>query len=136
MPRSTRHRTTRHSGPQTTPRHVWLAALGLAAVARREAATAASIAREELPRLGGQALRLAGDARDVARGIALTVQERVGPELGRVGDALQARIDALYRSVAARPAASRTRRAPARRASGRNAAGRKQAESRIARKGR
>ncbi len=132
MARTTRH----HALPRTTPRHLWLAALGVAAVARREAATAAAIAREELPRLRDDALRFAGDARDVARGIALTAQERLGSGVERIAGEAQVRLSPVLARIGLRLPATRARRAPAKRTTRRAAAGRKQAESRVARKGR
>ena len=132
MARSTRQ----HSTPRTTPRHMWLAALGVAAVARRETATAAAIAREELPRLRDGALRFAGDARDVARGLALTAQERFGSDVERIVDDLRTRLAPVLARSGLRVRATGVRRAPAKRIARRAAAGRKQAASRIARKGR
>lgn len=125
-------RNPRRNRPETTPRHVWLAALGVAAVARREAATAAAIARGEWPRLRADAARFAMDARDVARGIALTVQEQAAPRLARAGDALQALLRHPGRRHA--PGPRRASRTPA--GGTRSAAGRRQAEGRIARRGR
>ena len=126
-------RKTRHATPRTTPRHLWLAALGAVVVARREAGIAAGIARDEACRVGGQAAQLASDTRDVARGLAITVQEQAGPRLAQAGSAITARLaPVVERLLTPAPAARRPRKAPARRA----AAGRTQAASRIVRKGR
>ena len=57
-----------HQGSETTLRQAWLAALGLCAIARREAATAAGIAQEEAIRLRRQGGAMAEDALNIARG--------------------------------------------------------------------
>lgn len=127
------------NAPETTPRHLWLAALGAVSVARREALTAASIALEEAVRLGANARQFASDAGDVALGVAATVQERVEPRLEAVGAALAERLGPLFRhaGATARPASKRTRRAPRKQAaSPRSAAARRKAATRVASKGR
>lgn len=114
-------RVAQHAS-RTTPRHVWLAALGLMAVARREAPAAIGIAAARADRLRRSAFGLAGDARDIARGVAITLQE-----------AVSARITSR-RSI--RMPARKPRKSVGTSTGRRSAAGRRQASVRIARKGR
>lgn len=108
---SRQHRRQRRAGtPQTTPRHVWLAALGAVAVARREARTAAEAALAAAQRAGRDARRLAIDVRDVARGIAITAEERLQPALSQARAEVEARLAAvMYRLDAAQRRPARTR---------------------------
>lgn len=82
----------------TTPRHLWLAGLGLVAVARREAPLVASRLAAEASVAGNRAMQFACDVRDVARGAALTL-----------GEALEARVQG------AAPAPRKTSRAASKR---------------------
>ncbi|MCL1633531.1 hypothetical protein M2650_02575 [Luteimonas sp. SX5] len=77
---------------ETTLRHVWLAAIGAAVVARREARTAFEIAVEEAGKLRGRAGYFAADAVAVARGGLLTVAERVEPKLRQAGGDIETRL--------------------------------------------
>jgi hypothetical protein len=120
--RNTSARRKATHATRTTPRHMWLAALGLVAVARREAPTAIGSAAAQADRLRQSAFGLARDARDITRGVAITLQE-----------AVSARI-ASRRSV--RKPARKPRKTPGGSAGRRSAAGRRQASVRIARKGR
>lgn len=120
-PRKIHRRTKAGHAAETTPRHLWLAVLGLVAVARREAPDAVANAAGEAEKLRRGVVRAAGDARDLARGIAITLQEAMA---------------ARFASRTATRKAARNPRKAARPASRRSAAGRRQASVRIARKGR
>ncbi len=108
---------------ETTLRHVWLAALGAAVVARREVRTAGEIAVEETGKLRARAVRFAADAAAVARGGVLTVAERIEPRLQDMGGEIEARLAPVLQKFglaaetrrpvrkARRPAAKMTRRA-------------------------
>ena len=78
------------------PRHLWLAGLGLAAVARREAGNAACAALASANAWRGRASSFAGDASSVVRGGALTLREKIEPVLGGLGDAIEARFSPLF----------------------------------------
>lgn len=135
--RKTARRTA--AAPQTTPRHLWLAALGAVAVARREALGALGTAVQEAGRVARQASRLAGDARDVARGVAITLGERVEPRAQRFSAEVEARLAPVLDKFGvpqARRKPARRPRGPARKSSARSASARKQAATRVARKGR
>lgn len=133
---------------QTTPRHLWLAAIGAVAMARREALTAAGIALDETGKLRGQLLQFAGDVRDVARGAAMTVQEalqdRIEPQVGKLkAGNFSAEVEARLAPVLAKFGIDPGKRKPVRKAgtarkasSRRSAAARKRAGVRVARKGR
>lgn len=92
---------------QTTLRHVWLAVLGAAAVARREVRTAGEIAAEEAGKLRTRAVRFAADAAAVARGGALTVAEQVEPNIQRLGGEIESRLAPVLAKLGL---ASKTRR--------------------------
>lgn len=69
--------STTRSTLEFTPRHLWLALLGTAGLARRELATGACAASARAQRFG-KALRVgAEDAGDIALGAVLTVQEKL-----------------------------------------------------------
>ena len=112
-PRRQRRAGTR----QTTPRHVWLAALGAVAVLRREARAGAESALAAAQRAGCDARRLAGDARDVARGIAMTAEERLQPTLSQARAEVEARIAAVLSRLDATARGAAKPRATARRTS-------------------
>ena len=150
--KSTRRRNA--GNKQTTPRHLWLAAIGAVAVARREALTAAGAAIDGAGKLRGQLLQLGGDLRDVARGAAMTVQEALQDKVELKVDRLKAsnfsaEVEARLAPVLAKFGVDPGRRKPARKArktgktgktgktaTRRSAAARKQAGTRVARKGR
>lgn len=118
--RNTSMRRKATHATRTTPRHVWLAALGLVAVARREAPVAIAGAGTRVDRFRQDAIGLARDVRDIARGVAITLQEAVSSRIAS--------------GRPARKPVRKPRRAPG--AGRRSAAGRRQASVRIARKGR
>ena len=103
-------KTTPASEP-IAPRQLWLAGLGLAAVARREAGNAACAALASANAWRDRAAAFAGDARDVARGGALTLREQIEPALGGLAATVEARIAPLLdRAGIARPATARPAR--------------------------
>ncbi len=93
------------------PRQLWLAGLGLAAVARREAGDAACSALAAANAWRDRAAVFAGDARDVVRGGALTLREKIEPALEGLAATVEARIAPLLdRAGLARPATARVAR--------------------------
>lgn len=125
---------------QTTPRHLWLAALGAAAVARRKA----HAALDDAERLRRDARRLAAEAHDIALGAAITVQETVGPrieaQMARLGAGIGVRLAPLFARMDPKPAARRPTRTsgrPASKKAGQRGSGaRTKAATRVMRKGR
>ena len=89
-------RKSSHRGSETTPRHAWLAALGLFVVARREAVTAVDIAFEEAIKLRKRAVGFGADARAIARGGAITLREQVEPVIAQVGASIEARLAPVF----------------------------------------
>lgn len=73
-------------------RHAWLASLGLASVARREAGNAFASAAATADRLQRRAAGYAVDALDIARGGAITLREQVEPRIAGIGAEIQARL--------------------------------------------
>lgn len=112
--RKTTTRTTRRNASgtrQTTPRHVWLAVLGAVAVARRETLAGAEAAIDAAARLRSDACSFAVDARDVARGAAMTIGEQFEPALARASGEFEARIaPVLGRFGFAAPSRTATRK--------------------------
>lgn len=110
---ATRNNTT--VSEPLSPRHLWLAWLGLAAVTRREAGNAACAALASANAWRDRAATFAGDARDVVRGGALTLREQIEPALDGLAATVEARLAPLLdRAGIVRPstarAASKTRR--------------------------
>jgi hypothetical protein len=133
-------RATSGTSRQTTPRHLWLAALGAAAVARRKARAAF----DDADRLRQDALRLAADAHDIALGAAITVQETVGPridaQMTRLSAGIGSRLAPLFERLDPKPAARRparkSRRPALKKATQRGSGARTKAATRVKRKGR
>ncbi len=92
---------------ETTLRHVWLAAIGAAVVARREARTAFEIAVEEAGKLRGRAGYFAADAVTVARGGLLTVAERIEPKLRQAGGDIENRLAPILAKLGLTPKSRR-----------------------------
>ena len=93
------------------PRQLWLAGLGLAAVARREAGNAACAALASANAWRDRAATFAGDARDVVRGGALSLREKIEPALDDLAASVEARIAPLLdRAGIARPVTARAAR--------------------------
>ena len=88
-------KTTPASEP-IAPRHLWLAGLGLAAVARREAGNAACTALTAANDLRTRATTLAADTGAVVRGSLLTLRQKIEPALGELGEAVEARFSPLF----------------------------------------
>lgn len=137
--RKTSRRSKTASSKQTTPRHLWLAALGAFSLVRREARTAAGIALEEAVKLRDNAIQFAGDAVDVARGAAMTAQEQMEPQVSRFSAEVEARLAPVLEKFGMQAPVKKPARKPrktAKTTTRRGAAARKQAATRVARKGR
>jgi hypothetical protein len=82
---------TAQSTLEVTPRHLWLALLGGANIARRGLVDGACNARVRAVEFG-QIVRAGGDdARDIARGVLLTVQEKLAKKPQRKATRRRAR---------------------------------------------
>lgn len=68
---------TAHSTLEVTPRHLWLALIGSAAVARRGVASGLCMAGTRAQQFGKAVRAGSEDARDIARGLAMTAQEKL-----------------------------------------------------------
>ncbi|MDN5782086.1 MAG: hypothetical protein L0H23_08710 [Luteimonas sp.] len=133
-------------GKQTSLRHLWLASLGVAVLARRGARETVVGAINEAGKLRMRAIGIADDAAAIARGGLATVREQVDPVLERVatrvGQGLAPVLERAGRAPKApaprKPQARRAARKPAakKKATPRSASARKQAERRVASKGR
>ena len=128
-------KTTPASEP-IAPRHLWLAGLGLAAVARREAGNAACTALTAANDLRTRATTLAADTGAVVRGSLLTLREKIEPALGELGEAVEARFSPLFVGIGiVRPTAKRAPRT-GRRPAAKKAPARRQPRKAPARKAR
>jgi hypothetical protein len=133
-------------GKQTNLRHLWLASLGAAVVARREARGTIASALGNVVRLRDRATGLVEDTAAIARGGLATVREQVEPMMGRAaarigqgfGPVLERFGRAPKKPVPRKPQAHRAARKPAakKKATPRPMSARKQAERRVASKGR
>ena len=132
-------KTTRKT-PEPTLRHVWLAGLGLIAVARREALTTFADAAGKLPAARQQAGAFAGQARRDVRERLAEAREQGEASVERFSADVEARLQPVLvklglKTSARRKPASRTRKTPAAKRT-RAAAPRKAAAKRPARRSR
>lgn len=81
-------------------RHVWLALLGVVAVAERRSCKAVGAVVDDAAQAGKQLRQLATDTGYVLRGAAMTVQERIDPALQQLGKDMNARLASLRRARA------------------------------------
>lgn len=135
-----------HGTRQTTPRHLWLAALGLAAVTRRGLQAGLRQVDAGSDRLREDARRALADAAAVARGAAVTLREgarHAAPVLADLQRGLGSRLAPVFGAIRGgrasdaprRPRKARPAKTPAR-PGGRGTGGRRKAATRVARKGR
>ncbi len=104
-------KTARSSFPASVgARHVWLALLGVVAVAERRSCRAVGAAVDDAAQAGKQVLQLATDTGYVLRGAAMTVQERIDPALQQLGRNVNAQLAALRRGSRASGTSTRRRR--------------------------
>ena len=68
---------TAQSTLEVSPRHLWLALIGGAEVARRNLVSGLCMARGRAQQVGGIVRSGSEDARDIARGVLLTAQEKL-----------------------------------------------------------
>ena len=116
------------------PRQLWLAGVGLAAVARREAGNAACAALASANAWRDRVATFAGDARDVVRGGALSLREKIEPALDGLAASVEARVAPLLdRTGMARQMSAGATRKP-RRPSAKKLATRRQPRKAPARK--
>ncbi|CAN7357186.1 hypothetical protein LJR143_001897 [Pseudoxanthomonas sp. LjRoot143] len=109
-------KTTRKT-PEPTLRHVWLAGLGLIAVARREAVAAATDASDRLQAARKQAETFAGQAQRDVLGRLAEVREQGEASVERFSADVEARLEPVLTKLGlkkpARKAAPRARKKPA-----------------------
>ncbi len=103
--------------PEPTLRHVWLAGLGLIAVARREALAAVTDAGDRLQAARQQAEALAGQAQRDVLGRLSDVREQGEASVERFSADVEARLQPVLVKLGlkkpARKPATRTRKPPA-----------------------
>lgn len=89
---------------EPTLRHVWLAGLGLVAVARREALTAANDAADRIVSLREQAEKLANDTQANVLGGLASVREQGEARVGRFSAEVEARLAPVLEKLGLKPA--------------------------------
>ncbi|MEL1264278.1 hypothetical protein [Pseudoxanthomonas putridarboris] len=95
---------SRAKTPEPTLRHVWLAGLGLAAVARREAITAANDAAARVVALRRQAGKLASDTQANVLGGIASVREQGEARVGQFSAEVEARLAPVLSKLGLKPA--------------------------------
>ncbi|MGH8079895.1 MAG: hypothetical protein ACREP7_04920 [Lysobacter sp.] len=102
---------------ETTLRHLWLAGLGLAVIARREALAGAGRAAGRVEALQQRVRDLASDARSNVRGGIENVRDQVEPKVIKFSADVEARLapvlDKLGLKTGNKPRAQRKSRKPA-----------------------
>lgn len=101
---------TKTKTQETTLRHLWLAGLGVVAVARREAANAASDAAARVESLKQQAGKLANDAQANVRGGIASVREQGEAKASRFSADVEARLAPVLAKLGLKPAARKATR--------------------------
>lgn len=121
---------------ETTLRHVWLASLGLVAVARRETMNAANDAVAKVEALKQQAGKLAGETRSNVRGGIASVREQGEARVGQFSADVEARLAPVLVKLGLKPtpAAKARGRKPAKKVVAKRAPARKPAAKRVVRK--
>ncbi len=122
----------------TTLRHVWLAGLGLVAVARRETLNAANDAVAKVEAFKQQAGKLAGETQaNVLDGIA-NVREQGEARVGQFSADVESRLAPVLVKLGLKPkpAAKKRGRKPAKKVVAKRAPARKPAAKRVVRKAR
>lgn len=90
--------------PEPTLRHVWLAGLGLVAVARREAVTAANDAAARIVSLREQAEKLASETQANVRDGIASVREQGEARVGQFSADVEARLAPVLVKLGLKPA--------------------------------
>ena len=121
---------------ETTLRHVWLAGLGLVAVARRETLNAANDAVAKVEAFKQQAGKLAGETQANVRGGIASVREQGEARVGQFSADVESRLAPVLVKLGLKPkpVAKKRGRKPAKKAAAKRAPARKPAAKRVARK--
>ncbi|HEY5971682.1 MAG TPA: hypothetical protein VIT22_06845 [Pseudoxanthomonas sp.] len=96
---------------ETTLRHLWLASLGLAAVARRETLNAVNDAAAKVESFKKQAGKLANEAEANVRGGIASVREQGEAKVGQFSAEVEARLAPVLVKLGLKPNAGKAKRA-------------------------
>jgi hypothetical protein len=123
---------------ETTLRHVWLAGLGLVAVARRETLNAANDAVAKVEAFKQQAGKLAGETQANVRDGIASVREQGEARVGQFSAEVESRLAPVLVKLGLKPkpAAKKRGRKPAKKVVAKRAPARKPAAKRAVRKAR
>ena len=121
---------------ETTLRHVWLAGLGVVAIARRETLNAANDAAARVGVLKKQAAKLADEAQNNVRDGIASARVQGEAKVGQFSAEVEARLAPVLVKLGLKPKAKRVVRSrkPASKAAAKRAPVRKPATSRTVRK--
>ena len=89
--------------PETSLRHLWLAGLGVVAIARRETRNAANDAVARIDALKQQAAKLAGEAQNNVRGGIASVREQGEARVGQFSADVEARLAPVLAKLGLKP---------------------------------
>lgn len=110
--KSTRSNRSTAKAPETSLRHLWLAGLGAAAIARRESLGAGRQALARIASLRQRALRLAGEVQGNACGGIASIREQGEARVGRFNAEVEARLAPVLAGLGLKPKpAARARKA-------------------------
>lgn len=132
-------RTTRRGANTANPRNsasrrLWLAGLGALKVGGRRAGETLEAVASGAEGRRREARRLARDARDIARGAAITVGEQLRPRLLELGEALRSRLSPSRVREASTKRGPRPSRSASTAGGARKAAARRRTGERMARR--
>lgn len=103
-------KTTKSKAQETTLRHLWLAGLGVVAVARRETSNAANDAAARVASLRTQAGKLAQEAQANVRGGIASVREHGEAKATRFSADVEARLAPVLVKLGLKPKAKKAAR--------------------------
>ena len=122
---------------ETTLRHVWLAGLGLVAVARRESMNAANDAVAKVEAFKKQAGKLADETQANVRGGIASVREQGEARVGQFSADVESRLAPVLVKLGLKPKpAAKKRGRPAKKVAAKRVPARKPAAKRVVRKAR
>lgn len=132
-----RKKTPRKS-QETTLRHLWLAGLGVVAIARRETVNAANDAVAKVEALKTKAGKLADEAQSNVRGGIASVREQGEARVGQFSADVESRLAPVLVKLGLKPKAKKAARGrkPAKKVVAKRAPARKATTKRVVRKAR
>lgn len=88
-------KTITRTAPNATPRHLWLAGLGMAIIAKRQTAAAATLAIDRVAQTRRQAMAVVGQAQSKLIETAGEVRGRLGAGAAQLGSTIETTLSPL-----------------------------------------